>query len=541
MFEPTVVPESDPGSVVPGWVQDPGWELDLDAGEFEPSDAEVDEAFAEMWAVQRGLTGPGEATVAVADAVASLGGVELAGFLLGLPDRSAVDGWTVVEAMKGWEKVIRFAQGQQISWVAELGQRRPAVGSKWARGGELGRDLDGSVLSAAAAVEVGDDARACAAEVGLALDLARVTAQGLLVDAFRLARELPATLRALHNGDLSLRSARVVAAQTCGLSLEQAQAVQGRVLTWLYEPGAGKTSARVLAKVARAVLSVDPVGAAGREQRAVAGRFVRPFKAVEDGMVAWEARLPAAESVQVWERVVGLAEAAKHEGDTRGVDARRADVLLDLLLGRPVATPDGRPVGGPDGRPVGGSGGQFPDKVWRTDVVVAASTLLGADAEPGELLGWGPITARTARHLAGLDGRVAALWRRMLTDPQSGIVTDYGTTRYRPTRTLADFVRARDGRCIAPGCRVPASRADLDHVRNSPAGPSPRPDPGGATADWNLGSACPSDHRIKTRPGWKLTSPIPGMFTWTTPTGHTYQRHPEPPLERPHDQRPPPF
>ncbi len=524
-----MVPESEKGSGVPG----PGLDVDLDVAEFEPSDADVDEAFAELWALDRGLVGSGEATVAVADAVALLGGVELAGFLLGLPDRSAVDGWTVVEAMKGWEKVIRFAQGQQIAWVAELAQRRAAVGSKWARGGELGRDLDGSVLTAAAAVEVGDDARACASEVGLALDLPRVTAQGLLVDAFQLAQELPETLRALQNADLSLRSARVIAAETSGLSAEAAQAVQGRVLGWLYEPSAGKTTARVLAKVRRAVLSVDPAGAAGREQRAVAGRFVRAFKAVEDGMVGWEARLPAAESVLVWERIVGLADAAKHEGDPRGVDARRADVLLDLLLGRPGSTPDRRPGGG--------SGGEYPQKVWRTDVVVAASTLLGADAEPGELLGWGPITAETARRLAGLDGTIAALWRRMLTDPESGIVKDYGTTRYRPPRTLADFVKARDGRCIAPGCRIPASRADVDHVRNSPRGPSPRPDPDGATADWNLGSPCPTDHRIKTKPGWKLTSPTPGLFIWTTPTGHTYQRHPEPPLDRPRTPTPPPF
>jgi len=60
MFEPTVVPESEKGSGVPG----PGLDVDLDLAEFEPTDADVDEAFAEMWSLQRGLTGPGDSTVA---------------------------------------------------------------------------------------------------------------------------------------------------------------------------------------------------------------------------------------------------------------------------------------------------------------------------------------------------------------------------------------------------------------------------------------------------------------------------------------------
>ena len=447
-------------------------------------------------------------------------GVELARALMSLPEPASVDGWTVVDAMAGWERVIRFAQGQQLAWIAELGSRRPEVVTKWARGQVAERDLGGAELPDPGVAQVGDHTRACAQEVGLALDLPRLTAQFLLGDACRLARVLPETLQVLQSGGISLHSARAVAGETSVLPDPEARLVQHRVIEWLADPGAGKTTSRVVQKVRRAVLSADPAAALVRERRAVAGRYVRPRHAIEDGMVSWEAQLPAAESFAAWERIGALATAAKHPGDARTADARRADVLLDLMLGRPTCTPDGRPAD-----PVA-------VRTWHTDVVVAARTLCGDDDEPGELAGWGPITAGTARRLAGRGGGLPAVWRRLLTDAESGIVRDYGTTRYRPTRSLADFIKARDGRCIAPGCRRPASGGQLDHVRNSPLGASPRPDPAGTTSDNNLGVACDTDHRIKAMPGWHLASPVPGHFVWTTPTGHRYQRLPEPPLER---------
>ena len=49
----------------------------------------------------------------------------------------------------------------------------------------------------------------------------------------------------------------------------------------------------------------------------------------------------------------------------------------------------------------------------------------------------------------------------------------------------------------------------------------------------NLAPACAYHHRVKARPGWRVTTPQPGAYTWTTPTGHTYHRPAEPPLEPP--------
>jgi hypothetical protein len=150
---------------------------------------------------------------------------------------------------------------------------------------------------------------------------------------------------------------------------------------------------------------------------------------------------------------------------------------------------------------------------------------------------------RDAASDAAWRAAVRAVWRRLVTDPVSGVVRDYGTTRYRPPTALADLVRARDRYCYAPGCRQVAARCQLDHLKNSPAGPSPRPHPDGVTADHNFGPGCCYHHRVKARPGWQVTSPRPGVFVWTTPTGHTYVRDAESPLGRPvFDREPaPPF
>ncbi|OLO64649.1 HNH endonuclease, partial [Actinomyces oris] len=55
-------------------------------------------------------------------------------------------------------------------------------------------------------------------------------------------------------------------------------------------------------------------------------------------------------------------------------------------------------------------------------------------------------------------------WKRLVTDPVSGVVIDVGRTRYRPPAGLADLVRARDRACVFPTCQTPAERCDIDHL-----------------------------------------------------------------------------
>ena len=460
----------------------------------------------------------------IAAAVTDLLGVDLACTLAALPKPDAVDAFTLVELAAGWEKVARFARAQVLRAVAELGALRdvhPAVGGIADEEDPRGRRV----------------AQFAASEVALALGTSHVVADGLLADAVTLSTRLPQVLTALEAGRVHERAAHVLAEQTLALPAVAAGQVADAVLA----KDTLRTVPQINQATRTAVARIDPAGAADRQTRAVAGRFIAPRKDIEDGMVSWQAWLPVADSVAVWDRLCALGKATKGRpgsGETRSLDARRADAAIDLLLGRPVSTPDGRDLTGP------ASAGPAVSRVWRTDVIVAATTLAGLDEHPGQIPGWGTITADTARALAagltapagarsGLAGALAAdaQWRRLLTDPQSGLVKDYGTTRYRPPAALADYVRARDGRCYEPYCRRSAWHGDLDHIRNSPAGRSPRPDPDGRTAAENFGAGCARGHGTKAAPGWHVETPTEGTFIWTTPTGHQYTRHPEPPID----------
>jgi hypothetical protein len=90
------------------------------------------------------------------------------------------------------------------------------------------------------------------------------------------------------------------------------------------------------------------------------------------------------------------------------------------------------------------------------------------------------------------------------------IAAGFGAGAYRPTGRMAKRVKARDRRCRFPGCTVAAVFCDLDHVRPWPTGP---------TADTNLICLCRRHHRVKQRPGWRVTLAADGTLTWTDPTG----------------------
>jgi hypothetical protein len=95
------------------------------------------------------------------------------------------------------------------------------------------------------------------------------------------------------------------------------------------------------------------------------------------------------------------------------------------------------------------------------------------------------------------------------------------THGYRPAAELDRWVRARDRRCRAPGCRRRVPRGgELDHVRPYPLGP---------TSAANLAGFCTGHHRGKHQaPGWAHDIAPDGTLTVTTPTGLTAVTEPPP-------------
>jgi hypothetical protein len=132
-------------------------------------------------------------------------------------------------------------------------------------------------------------------------------------------------------------------------------------------------------------------------------------------------------------------------------------------------------------------------------------------ADVAVLDGYGPISPDVARALA-----LGGTWRRLVTDPLSGVVLDVGRRRYAPPPDLADLVRARDRYCVRPGCGARAQSCDLDHTVPFHQG--------GRTAVDNLGALCASDHALKTAGGYRVEQPAPGVFEFHLPSGHSYRR-----------------
>ena len=91
-------------------------------------------------------------------------------------------------------------------------------------------------------------------------------------------------------------------------------------------------------------------------------------------------------------------------------------------------------------------------------------------------------------------------------------------TGYQPSRKLAHLIRARNGRCAAPGCSRPAARCDLDHTHPW--------DQGGPTCQCNLAPLCRHHHRCKQAEGWQLDQPEPGVLIWRAPSGRSYATAP---------------
>jgi hypothetical protein len=506
-------------------------------------------------------------------------GPELDAWLRGL-DLSVLPAGVVVEVVAAWDRMESSAHAGKLAAVAEL-VVRPT--------------MDPDRTPGCGAAPVGRE-RVVAGEVGMRLRLPVLTASRVVRDAVLLDGLLQATGAALATGHVDARKADTLVRRARDLPYEATLAVEDAVL-----PDADQCShAQFEQRVEHAIALVDAEGAALRHAKAREGRRVTHPRRRPDGMAAMWCVLSAPDAARLDGVLDHTARTARALGDPRTLDQLRADGLRDLIVGdvparegpafevrlhpparRPApvdrawTTPGGptppRPMapeptatitpilvppaasepaptaahdpapGAAAARRTGsgcGTCGGRPGAQVR--VTIAASTLLGLDDQPGDLEGYGAIDAVTARALAaGGD------WQRIVTDPLTEQTLDVGRRRYRPPAALDEHVRVRDKTCAAPGCTVPAARADLDHTIAYHPQPGAPPDtPLGGTDAGNLGPLCRAHHRLKTVGGFRLRQIEPGLFEWITPTGHRYLVRPSTGRSLhtttvPHDAEPP--
>ncbi|HEX5494291.1 MAG TPA: DUF222 domain-containing protein, partial [Mycobacteriales bacterium] len=329
--------------------------------------------------------------------------VEVAGLLSGF-NPSGLDGDSLLTVLSGLERVAAAAHAAQIKTMAEFTRIRPHTPGR--RFGEFVAD-----------------------EIAVELSLTRRAAETRVAQAVEMTTRAPAVLAALQTGRLDLYRARVITEATYRLDDTTATRVAAHVV----EHAEGRNASQVRRIVRRAVLRFDSEGAQRRHEQARADRNV-VLTPLDDGMAELTALLPADQATAVYQRVNTLARDNRTPGDDRGADERRADTLVNLLLGRRDPGAAGEPGGV---RPL-------------VHVTVAASTLTGADDKPAVLDGYGPIPAAYARKIAADP---TGAWKRLVTDPVDGSLIEHTRNTYRPPTALDDHIRARDHTCRFPGCQ----------------------------------------------------------------------------------------
>jgi len=373
-------------------------------------------------------------------------------------------------------------------------------------------------------------------DVSSALRLSAGTAQMRIDVARTLVNHLPQTCSALATGEISPAHATVIAKETAsairdGLSEFAVFSIEERAISY----AEFHTPSQVAQQVRTAIAKFAPDTFEEVVERARDSRRVSCYNDI-DGMSTVVAILPAEDAQTVMKAIEAFivrsdrmdstsasartaakdsrsTDASSNDGadvngksadagskgtgakDSRSADMKRADALT-AIAGFALASKledvalHRRPI--------------------TINVTIDLPTLLGLSENPGQLAGYGAIPASVARALAS-DGK----WRRFITDPQTGVLLDYGRQTYEPPQGLIDFLIARDRTCRFPGCRRSAALSDLDHAQSW--------EDGGTTSLDNLGALCRRHHQLKTHGGWKIESRADGSCTWTSPLGKIYQ------------------
>lgn len=358
-------------------------------------------------------------------------------------------------------------------------------------------------------VEPGMAFSLAAAECATILQIPHGTAQRLMFEAGLLTDTHTATLEALQDGSLSYRHAQVVLDQCDSVPAAELPEFEANLL----KAAEGRTSAQFAVKARWLRETKYPQTIPLKHQSAFEKRRVT-LDREEDGMSCLSAHLRAAEAQQIYTALSTAARGEQSDGDPRTADQLRADILAQLLMGG-LGRAGSRSEETDAGEDADESSVDRSTVLPRAEIMVLinAETLFSANDDPAELHGYGPISAEAARRLA----RTATRWTGLVQDPDTGEILGVGRRRKVPAG-LARWLRARDGTCRFPGCRVSTAVTEIDHTTDWADG--------GPTDHANLANLCRRHHRFKTLGFWKARQPEPGVMEWTSPSGRVYRTEP---------------
>ncbi len=183
---------------------------------------------------------------------------------------------------------------------------------------------------------------AAAAEIQCALHLTRRATETELGFALELQRRLPRVWDALFDGAIDVRRAKTFNHATLHLPVGVARDVVERVI----EAAGGLTTGELKARLDRVVIEADPDGAQDRYQHAVKGRRLIAEASVDGTANLLGLDLPPHRVNAASRRVNHIAKSLKTKDETRTMDQIRADVYLDLLLGKPSEGPNAESTSG---------------------------------------------------------------------------------------------------------------------------------------------------------------------------------------------------
>ncbi len=379
-----------------------------------------------------------------------------------------------------------------VERIAELERLKCAAAAKQAR---LTAALDVARRSAeaAAGVPAARRGRGLASEVALARRESPTRGGQHLGFAKALVNEMPYTLAALEQGELSEWRATLIVRESACLDVEDRRRLDAELCS---DPAGliGKGDAALVAEAKAIAYRLDPHAVVDRAAKAEGQRTVT-IRPAPDTMTYVTALLPVRQGVSVY-------AALKREADTRYDGRSRGQVMADTLVERVTGRPADQPV------------------PMTVNVVISDQMLLGAEQGAAVIAGYGSVPSAVAQQMVldtVADARSTATLRRLYANPASGALVAMDSRSRLFPKGLAEFIELRDQRCRTPYCDAPVRHRDH-------AEPHAR---GGATSAVNGLGLCEACNYTKESPGWRVVADVDqnGTHTaeFTTPTGAQYR------------------